>query len=201
MVCVSGNENKKKIPKPNSFTTIVHLSFVLFFLNQAWTPSLCMWAMRCLRTTSPSAGAWPTLSPMPSTSPRTWWLFLVGFSSPTYCTGKRYSGKSKRFCDFGLSLAGLNLLKWSELESRGHNRIWTVFEDLYDCSVCMILFLNVLLTCVLYKGHGMIFDMGFLAADLCSISCDSGSTGTKIDWYIGNISMMTVRVYLCFPQH
>lgn len=61
--------------------------------NQVWTPSSCTWAMKCLRSTSPSVGAWPTPNPILSTSLRTSWLLPVGSSSPMCSTGKRFSGK------------------------------------------------------------------------------------------------------------
>ena len=53
-----------------------------------------MWAMRFSKSTSPSGGEWATASHMPSTSPKTWWPRLCGWSSPTCCTGRRFSGRS-----------------------------------------------------------------------------------------------------------
>lgn len=60
---------------------------------QVWTPYLCMWAMKCSRSISLSAGAWPTPNPTLNISPRTSWPLLVGSSSPMCFTERRFSGK------------------------------------------------------------------------------------------------------------
>lgn len=63
---------------------------------QVWTLFLCTLVMKCLHSTFPSAGRWQTASLTPNTWPRTFWPPRFGFSSLTYCSERKSSGRFRR---------------------------------------------------------------------------------------------------------
>lgn len=75
--------------------------FDLWPLLQVWTRSWCTWVTRSLRITSPSAGRWPTANHMLRIWPRTCWPLLFGSLSPSCCTGRRSSGRSRCVVETG----------------------------------------------------------------------------------------------------
>lgn len=115
-----------------------HLSTIL-----VWTLSLCTWAMKCSRHTSPSVGGWSTANPTLSTSPKTLWLLPVGSSSPTCSTERRFFGRFRSGArqQYKRTLFTLKLLEFESehLESRINRRQIYFVKTMFILCLCTLM--------------------------------------------------------------